>query len=120
MNRDMDLIRDILLTIDADPELDGTRWKNFDASDFPGHSQQEINYHIDLLFEANYIDGYKTLDPLPAVSRLTWYGHEFLGSISDPGVWAKVKERMKGLPTVALSVVFELAKAELKKHLQLV
>jgi hypothetical protein len=34
-------------------------------------------------------------------------------------VWAKVKERTKGIPDIAISVMWELAKAELKKKLGL-
>jgi hypothetical protein len=119
VKRDMDLIRDILLKVEADPELDGMKFKCFEPSDFDAHSQQEITYHIDLLFEAGFLQGSKSMDPIPAVSRLTWQGHEFIGSISDPGVWEQVKNRLKGLPTIALSVVFELGKAELKKKLNL-
>jgi hypothetical protein len=34
-------------------------------------------------------------------------------------VWEKVKQQVAGIPTVAISVVWELAKAELKKKLKL-
>ena len=75
MERDMDLIRDILLKVAADPELDGSRFKLFDTSDFEGYSQEEIAYHIDLLFEADFVKGVASLDaPAPAISRLTWEG----------------------------------------------
>ena len=115
----MDLIREILLKVESDPELNGGVFKCFDSSDFEGHPVGEITYHIDLLFEAGYLEGVKTLEPAPAISRLTWQGHEFLGSISDSGVWEKVKEKIKGLPSVAVSVVWEIGKAELKKKLNL-
>src|SRR5229473_2330977 len=116
----MDLIRDILLKVAADPELDGSHFKVFDTSDFEGHSQQEIAYHIDLLFEADFVKGIATMDaPAPAISRLTWDGHEFVDNIRDPGVWKNVKERIKGLPSVAVTIVAQLALAEMKKHLHL-
>ena len=120
MERDMDLIRDILLKVAADPELNGSHFKVFDMSDFEGHSQDEIAYHIDLLFEADFVKGIATLDaPAPAISKLTWEGHEFVDNIHDPGIWAGVKERIKGLPSVAITVVAELALAEMKKRLHL-
>lgn len=119
MKRDMDLIRDILLKIEADPELNGQAFKCFEPSDFQGRSDEEITYHIDLLLEAGFIEGSRSLEPRPAISRLTWQGHEFIGNISDPGVWQKVKERIKGLPAVALPIVLEIGKAELKKKLNL-
>jgi len=57
--------------------------------------------------------------PAPAISRLTWEGHEFVDNIRDPGVWKNVKERIKGLPSVAVTIVAQLALAEMKKHLHL-
>src|SRR5437588_12086861 len=120
VERDMDLIRDILLKVAADPELDGSRFKLFDTSDFEGYSQEEIAYHIDLLFEADFVKGVASLDaPAPAISRLTWDGHEFVDIIRDATVWNSVKERIKGLQSVAISVVAQLALAEAKKHLHL-
>jgi hypothetical protein len=120
VQRDMDLMREILLRVNADPSLNGSRFEVFSTVDFPGHTQDEIAYHVDLLFEAGFVKGLETLDaPAPAISRLTWEGHEFLGSISDPSVWEKVKQQVAGIPTVAIAVIWELAKAELKKKLKL-
>lgn len=118
MKRDMDLIREILLKVEADPQLDGSHaYKTFEASDFKGHSQEEITYHVDLLFEARLVEGIGTLDQAPAISRLTWQGHEFIADISDATVWAVVKERTRAFPEVALSLVWEIAKAELRRRL---
>jgi hypothetical protein len=120
MERDMDLIRELLLKIDAEPALDGTHYYSFGPSDASGeHSQQEINYHIDLLFESGLIQGNPNSTPLPLVSKLTWQGHEFVDNIRDAGIWKSVKARVGGLPTVALSVVSQVALAEVKKRLGL-
>lgn len=115
VKRDMDLIREILLKIEDDPTLNGSTFKAFEASDFEGRSQEEITYHVDLLFEADFIFGMPHANPLPAISRLKWKGHEFIGTIKDPEVWQSVKARLKGLPDVAISVIWEIAKAEFKK-----
>jgi hypothetical protein len=119
MKRDMDLIRDILLRVEEDKTLTGSRFKTFSSADFAGHSDEEVTYHVDLLFEAGLIDGSPNMTPLPAISKLTWQGHEFIGATKDPQIWASVKERLKGLPDVALSLIGEIGKAELKKHLGL-
>ena len=120
VKRDMDLIRDILLKVEADPRMDGSRFVVFDTSDFEGHSQAEIAYHIDLLFQIHFVEGAATLDaPAAAISRLTWKAHEFVDNIRDSGVWTGVKERIKGLPSVGITVVAELALAEVKKRLHL-
>lgn len=119
VNRDMDLIRDILLRVEADPKLEGTDWMPFDkASEFPGHSLKEIQYHADLLIESGMLNGNASGD-VPMISRLTWNGHEFLDSIRNPEIWQRVKERVTGLGTVGLALIWELAKAELRKKLKL-
>jgi hypothetical protein len=116
VKRDMDFIREILMRVEDDPQFNGSKFVVFDTSDFPNHSQDEIAYHIDLLFEADLVTGIGTLDaPAPAISRLTWSGHEFVADTRDTGIWAAVKERIKGLPDVGLAIIWELAKAELKK-----
>lgn len=119
VKRDMDLVRDILLKVEEDPTLNGYTFKTCSTADFEGHSEAEITYHIDLLFEVGFIDGARSLNPVPAISRLTWQGHEFIAATKDPRIWASVKERLKGLPDVALPVIFEIAKAEIKKYLKL-
>jgi hypothetical protein len=123
VKRDMDLIRDILILINDDPKYNGTKEFALDTPEELGikdHSTEEVAYHLGLLIEAGFVDGAVTrILPMQIFRRLTWNGHEFLGSITDPGIWAKTKDRLVGLPAVTLSVVAELAKAELKKHLGL-
>lgn len=119
MQRDMDLIRELLLRIEKNPQLDGTHYVAFNRSDdFGEHSFEEVLYHVDLLFEAGFVKGTVTMES-PAISRLTWQGHEFIDDISDSGIWASIKERIKGLPEVSIALIGELAKAELRKHLKL-
>ena len=119
MKRDVDLIRSILLAVETDAEMDGSVYKRYDPSDFPNYTQEEINYHVDLILEANLAIGSHTIAEPPSLSRLTWEGHEFTGSASDPDVWARGKERTKSFPDIALSVVWEIAKAEMKRKLGL-
>jgi hypothetical protein len=119
VERDMDLIRELLLRIAANPDLNGTHLYAFSPADnFGDHSVEEINYHVDLLFEAGFIEGNPKSD-VPMVSKLTWKGHEFVDNVRDSGVWSSVKERIKGLPSVGITVIGELALAEVKKRLHL-
>lgn len=122
MKRDMDLIREILTLINDDPKYDGMQefyYRTAEAFGIRDHSNEEVAYHLGLLIESCYVDG--AVSPvLPMVVRkLTMRGHDFLGSISDPGIWKKTKERLKDLPGVALPIVAEVASAELKKRLGL-
>lgn len=75
-------------------------------------------YHADLLIESGMLKG-NVGGEMPMVSRLTWNGHEFLDSIRNPEIWERVKERLTGFGTVGLTLVWELAKAELRKKLKL-
>jgi len=122
MERDMDLVRDLLLHIEGDPQYDGQRWLRPEIPSemgSPHHSIEEIAYHLNLLVEAGYLRGMTVLSGMPAISRMTWQGHEFLDNIRDEDVWSKTKERIKGLSGIALGVVAQIAEAEIKKRLGL-
>jgi hypothetical protein len=122
MKRDMDLVRDLLLRIEGDPLFDGTTWVRIESPEelgITGHSPKEVAYHLDLLIEEKFIKGSSDIQPMPMINNLTWKGHEFLDNIRDNGIWSKTKERIKGLPSVAISLVAQIAEAEIKKHLLL-
>jgi hypothetical protein len=91
MKRDMDLIRQILLVIEAHPEP-----YSWDVSlDIPGYSEKEICYYVRLLEEAGLIEA-RIMTAMGgvfqcAVNSLTWAGHEFLEASRDDNRWEKVK-----------------------------
>jgi len=117
----MDLIRALLLRIEQDPTLDGTRWVGFTPAELgmEDRSPNEVGYHLDLLIEAGFVQGKSHGETIPAICKLTWQGHEFLDSIRDPGVWISTKERIKGLASVTLPVIAAIAEAEIKRRLGL-
>jgi len=119
MTRDMDLIRELLLHIEADPKFDGTGWISFDRPEYLcGHPPEEVAYHLSVLNDSGLIRA-NTSGSTPMVSRLTWKGHEFLDNIKDTGIWKSTKEKIKGLSGVALSVIATIAESEIKKKLHL-
>lgn len=92
MKRDMDLIRKLLLAIEAEPT--GLAPDHFDI---PDYSQEQIGYHLLLMVEAKLAVGreFRSFDdpaPTGEVERLTWAGHEFLDAARDPSRWEKAKE----------------------------
>lgn len=115
----MDLIREVLILVEGQADMDGTAEFALQAGDPPLHecSQAELDYHVRLLCEAALLRGNK--GGMLTISRLTWEGHEFLESVKDPGIWKKVQEKLSGLQGAALSVVAQLAQAEVKKHFNL-
>lgn len=96
MERDMDLVRELLLEIESDPKLDGTeRFQEGTAAgfDIAGHSDLEVGYHLIILMEGGLVAGKMTTPPL--VTRLTWQGHEFLDTFRDGETWKLTKESAK-------------------------
>jgi hypothetical protein len=83
MERDIDLIRELLLRIAANPKLDGRHFYVYDESDKPdGYSLADVTYHVDLLFEAGLVEGSPRSEK-PMISKFTWQGHEFVDNIRD-------------------------------------
>jgi hypothetical protein len=119
----MDLMRDLLLHIEQDTRLDGMRFIGFEPSELgaPDRSPEELGYHLAMLIEEGFVDGLGRIDiqTLPAIRKLTWKGHEFLDDIRDPDIWSKTKERAKGIGSVGVQFIWEIAKAEIKKRLGL-
>jgi hypothetical protein len=120
MKRDMDLIRRILLDIEAqeDPEEDI-------ELDSGGKSEQVIQYHLHLLYDGGFINAHE-ISPMTAAANwyqplgLTWKGHEFLDDIRNDTVWNKTKEKVGAqVGTVSLAVLQEVAKATVKSLLGL-
>lgn len=115
MVRNMDLVRDLLLKIEADPKYDGTREFYFDTTEELGitnHSLEEVSYHLKLLIEERYIKPANISGRLPGFTRLTSHGHDFIDNIRDPGVWKKVKARTGRLQAVSLTIVYKIAESE--------
>lgn len=96
MKLDLDLVRDILLDVEATPA-------NQPANvNLPDRDEDAVLEHIELLIEAGLLDG----SVLPSgmgkhrlyaanVARLTWDGHEFLDNARNDQVWARTKAIVK-------------------------
>lgn len=122
MTRDMELIRTILLKVEADPKFDGSYHSAGAASlGITDHTDEEVLYHLVMLVDAGFLVGNTKMARMGdvVVAKLTWNGHEFLDAIRDPDIWSKTKERAKGVASIGLGLVWELAKAEIKVRLGL-
>jgi hypothetical protein len=115
MERNLDLIRQILLEIEQQP-FEG-KWIDVEIED---HTPEEITYHVMLLHEAGLIEAinlttYGSIEWKP--KRLTWQGHEFLDASRNDVLWKKAKATMreKGLGLaieVVKALLIELAKGQ--------
>ena len=95
MERDMDLIRTLLLEIESWPP--GARVPSTRIVIEP-YTEEQIRYHAELLHDAGFIGGvvavHRASGERPAiVGRLTWHGHEFVDATRSDVVWAAVKQR---------------------------
>ncbi|MEE8414313.1 MAG: DUF2513 domain-containing protein [Dehalococcoidales bacterium] len=116
MKRDMDLIRAMLLAIEAHPSGYAP------SIEIPDYTQDQIGYHAYLLGEAGLavINDVTTLgaeSPQARVVRLTWAGHEFLDLARENKRWNIAKDKVAKVGSVSIqilsTVLSEIAKKEL-------
>lgn len=108
MERNMDLVRQILLKAERNPEYNA-----FMEVEVEGFSADQVAYHMRLMDEANLLHASDCSGGGGHVEwrfeRLTWEGHEFLDSCRDEGVWEKAKTEMaskaKGMTFAVLSAL---------------
>jgi hypothetical protein len=115
MKRDMDIVREILISIEAAP-FDGGPLRLTWPEDY---SSEQIAYHIMLLHQAGLIyafDFSTEVAPDWRAGYLTWEGHEFLNAALDGGRWSRAKalvlEKGGGLVFEVLkqALVYEMKK----------
>ncbi len=122
VKRGMDIIRGVLLAIEDDPLLDGRNELDSASAEYfgiPDCSEQELAYHVALLIDAGFVKGTKLPNAMPVVRQLTWEGHELLDNIRDKTIWEATKRHVAGMSSVAVGIIADVAKAEIKKRLGL-
>jgi hypothetical protein len=125
MKRDMDLIRELLLRLEARPmELGDAAviTPEDPALAVAGFNIAQINHHLDLIHQAGFIDdgGHPEAGPMFGFVFLgiTWAGHDFLDSVRDPVIWAKTKKGATDAGGFTLDLLKDLAKGYLKKQIE--
>ena len=88
VQRNMELVRAILLKIEAAPT------EQLLDVHITGHTDEEISYHVMLLHKAGLVEAVdcshmqaNCWKPL----RLTWDGHEFIDAVRSDTFWKKTK-----------------------------
>ena len=120
--RNMDLIRTLMISIEQNPELDGsTEFQSCTPNHLgiENYSDSEFVYHLNLLISAGMVDG-KIQSYYPAVRHLTWQGHDFADSIKNGTVWEKAKAIVKEKGgDFTISMLAALVQKLLMQHLGL-
>lgn len=118
MKRDLDLVRKILLELEAHEH--GYPPEGFTID---GYTGEQIGYHVYLMGQAELLNVANTAhmgstSPTAIPVSVTWDGHEFLEASRSPTVWQEAKKRMAsagvsvGLSTLLL-LLRDIARAKL-------
>jgi hypothetical protein len=125
MKRDMSLVREVLLRVEAldMPPAARAICRGWDPEfKIEGYSEQLVDQHLRLLTEAGFINGKPAADAV-MLEGLTWEGHEFLDTVRSPEIWRRTKEAAGKVGGVSISILAEIAKATakmvIKEHLGL-
>src|SRR5919108_4568300 len=117
MKRDMELIRNPLLAVEASP----TAWAPSAVQELQmeGYTEEEVGYHALLIIEAGLARGQEItglgLSPRGFIYRLTWDGHEFLAAAKDNARWKKALGIVgQGAGAVTLDVLTQVLKGLMK------
>jgi hypothetical protein len=91
MKRDMDLVRQILMTIE-----DHEHGYAPETIEVPGYTEEVIGFHLLLMGEAGLLKVVESSvfgahTPDAVVERITWAGYEFLANARNETVWNRVK-----------------------------
>lgn len=120
MKRDMDLIRQILLSFENTPsERVGSSYFSFD-----GYTKAQIGFHLEIMTEAGLLD-HKIVRPTSLDGRHarlsfdtgvrpTMAGYDFLDSVRDPRIWEKTKKSAEAAGGFTVDLLKDLAKGFLK------
>jgi hypothetical protein len=122
MKRDLGLVRELLLKLEALPMVmygAETIEPNDPRIAADGHSEEDVAYHLQLLQERGLIE---VPDSQPMIgivfTRLSWEGHDYLDAVRDPKIWYKTKEATERVGSWTFEIVKELAKGYIKTELQ--
>ncbi len=121
MNRNMDLIRDILLAFDADQKLNGSLLRCGRAGEIfrkEGVSEGEIAYGLRLLMDRSFVIGSYDKTGAFEIERLSMDGHDFLDSIRDQDVWNKTKKGALAAGGFTMDLLGKLATGFIKKKIE--
>lgn len=112
MQRNMDLVRMILLRLESSPT--GRAPRDLEITSF---RPEEVGYHAHIMKQEGLIEGVNTThlaSPGPEVkpTSLTWKGHEFLELARDQDRWNRAKmiiDKVRGAPiSVWMKVLTDL------------
>lgn len=119
MKRDMDLIRNLLLAVERNDDLDSEgHILSEDPAEFEleNVTPSQLKYDQVLLLEGGLLRGSVGLTPI--ISGMTMRGHDFLDSIRDPLLWEKTKKAAGEAGGFTLELLGDLARGFIKTQIE--
>lgn len=113
-----DCVREVLLVIEKELDLNNVLENEVFENNISNFSNEDIEYSLRLLNEANYIVAEFTMDGY-FVRRMTFEGHTLLDSIRNNTVWKETQQRIKDFGSISIPVLQQLASSISKKLLGL-
>lgn len=122
MRRDMDLIRELMLKLEALPIRPGSVVHippDADEVQVDGYDTEQVDYHLSLIKKEGLIDS-AGLNPMDGIGFrcLTWSGHDFVDSVRSPEIWLKTKKGAEAAGSFTVDLLKELAKGFIKKQVE--
>ena len=124
MKRDMELVRRLMLAIEAQPA--GARVTGADLL-VDGDDDTTVAEHLHMLIDHGFLKG--TPDraiahrksPLRVhIHGITWKGHEFLDAVRDDTIWNKTKDKVASVGgSATVEIVTQVATGFIKQMLGL-
>jgi DNA-binding HxlR family transcriptional regulator len=100
MKRDADLIRDILLSVEADHIDIKSKITN----------EKIVNHHLHLMIDGGLLDGKEINEGQWRVYGLTWEGYELLELIRDVTRWQEIERITGDINCYSFGIIQKLAK----------
>lgn len=116
MKRDMDLIRNMLLLIEADSDVPPKTVKPDAFLDLCDNLPM-IALHLELLADSGLVDLRKMPNGSYEVKRITGAGYDYLDSVRSAKVWRNVKDRLSVVGGASFDIIKAVAIEEVKKAL---
>jgi len=120
--RDMDLIRDLLLEIEAGATQFTTYPLDLTAQKLLRNPEatKRRGEHLHLMQQAGLVEvrNENRATGEVIVRGLTWAGHDLLDSVRNPEIWAKTKKGAEAAGGFTVDLLKDLAKGFVKKQLE--
>ena len=115
MKRDPEIIRNILLALEANEE-DPYTLKRIEIEGVPAWL---VSYQIELLHGGGFLHADDATsdehDWIP--TRLTWQGHELLDAIRDDTIWRRTKEKLEKVGGWTVPILQDVATSIIRQQL---